>query len=284
MNITNESGLPESIVKLVSFDGYEQHGPGVVSVTTLTRPPQINYLEAKHAAELTEDAADRIWATYGTLMHTALQHAAPEHCLVEERMTIGPYAGNWSVTGQPDLYDPTTKILTDFKFVSVWAMMDGIKPEWEFQLNAYAELLRCHGHEVDSLQIVTLYRDWSKTRAFEHGYPQQQAAVHHVSMWPRYFVEQELERLTQEYADAMQGKVRDCTPEERWHKEDKWAAVKRGNKKAARLLDSEDAARQWGLDNIGFGAFTIEHRPGADPRCENYCAVSAVCPQFGAKP
>lgn len=277
MKVTNESGLPESIVKLVSFDEYPDHGEKVVSVTSLTRPPQMTYLEAKHGDELVEDAADRIWATYGTLMHLALQQAAPEDAIVEQRLTIGPYEGDWVVTGQPDLYHD--RMVTDFKFVSVWAMMDGVKPEWEFQLNAYAELLRASGYPVDGIQIVTLYRDWSKTKALEHGYPKTQAEVHHVSLWPQEFTQQEIARLVQEHVHALSGVYRECSPEERWHKDDKWAVTKPGNKKALRLLDTQEAARDYAVMQ-GLPPSSVSLRPGADPRCENYCAVSAFCSQF----
>jgi len=85
-----------------------------------------------------------------------------------------------------------------------------------------------------------------------------------------------------------------CSDEERWSKPDKWAVMKEGRKSALRLLDSRLDAQRWCVTNdhvhlwekgknIPFKkGISIVHRPGEDTRCEHYCAVSSVCPQYAS--
>lgn len=272
--ITNNSNLPDSVVRLVS-GGQRTFGPREVSVTQLIRPPQMIWLEQQHAGELVEDAADRIWATYGTLMHLALERAGYTNALVEEQLTVE--VDGWTVSGTPDLYEENG-VLTDFKFVSVWTVADGIKDDWKTQLNLYAHLLRRHGFGVQKAQIVAMYRDWSKTRALEHGYPKQQAGIFEVELWPDADAHEVLASLVNQYAMATVGHPRPCTDEERWHRPDTWAAHKPSAKRATKLFTSELQAQEF----AGRNGLAVEFRPGVDSRCQNYCRVSKVCPQFAA--
>lgn len=284
MKVTNNSRLPESIVRLVS-GGDRVYAPNEVSVTRLIRPPQMVALESQHDGDLVEDAADRIWASYGTLMHLALEKMGHDDALVEEKLTID--VRGYKVSGTPDLFTGTT--LSDFKFVSVWTTIDGVKMDWETQLNFYAHLLREHGHTVDTLQIVAMYRDWSKTRAREHGYPQQQAAILPVKMWTPEITAAVLDQHVEQYDRAMQGEYAPCTEEERWHRPNEWAVTKKGNKRANRILPTMDAAYKWAKENAPrdpekyLDWFDVQMRPGADARCDNYCSVSAYCNQYRAQ-
>ena len=66
---------------------------------------------------------------------------------------------------------------------------------------------------------------------------------------------------------------RPCTDEERWHQPDKWALMKKGQKKAIKLYEEKPENLTLSKDHF------LEHRPGAYRRCEAYCPVAAVCPQ-----
>lgn len=281
MKITNVTGLPDSLVRLVS--GERVLAPNEVSVTTLIKPAQLAGLERIHYDDLVEDAADRIWATYGSLVHLALEKMGHDNALVEEQLRT--QIGGWEVVGTPDLYQDAT--LTDFKFVSVWTTKDGIKREWATQLNFYAHLLREHGFEVNALQVVTLYRDWSKTRAKEHDYPQQQVARWPVPIWGDHATEYLMVEAVRRYDAAMQGIYPPCTEEERWHRPDEYAVTKKGNKRASRLLPTYEEAAQWATDNTPrprkpMDWYEITKRPGLDARCESYCRVSEYCKQWAA--
>lgn len=275
MRVTNVLGLPDSLVRLVS-NGFREPREREISVTTLIRPPQMVALERQHWGELEEDASDRMWATYGTLIHRAIEGMGHDNALVEERLATE--INGWTVHGTPDLYE-ADGTLTDFKFVSVWSVVGGVKPEWERQLNCYAYLLEQHGFPVTKLQIVALLRDWSKNRAHEDGYPSRQVLKLPVVRWSPGFAERFIaHRLLLADDDP-------CSPEERWEKPTQYAVTKKGNKRASRLLDTRDEAVEWALLNSKDGApwerwFDIIERPGESIRCANYCAVSGFCSQW----
>lgn len=272
MQITNLTKLPEPLVNAVSQKREPRRGQ--ISVTELISPPQMRALMLKHWDDLTEDASDRIWATMGQLMHKLLEEhgrADQEH-LTEH--TLSCEVEGLTVTGTFDLYR-RDGVLTDYKFVSVWTTIDGVKREWEQQLNLYAELLRRHSYAVNRLQIVAIYRDWSKLRAQDSSYPQSQVAVLEVPLWPQEEAAKFLEERVRLHQLAEEGSVIECSAEERWERRTKYALMKRGRKSALKLYDTHEEAQA----AVSQSEHYVEKRPGASTRCESYCAVAAFCQQ-----
>ncbi|HEX8175822.1 MAG TPA: hypothetical protein VF543_11945 [Pyrinomonadaceae bacterium] len=272
MRITNLTSLPEPLVSAVSRK--REPKPGQISVTELISPPQMRALTIKHWAELTEDASDRIWATMGQLMHKLLEEHGRESSSHLIEHTLSSEVEGVTVTGTLDLYH-RDGVLTDYKFVSVWTTIDGVKREWEQQLNLYAELLRRHDYPVNRLQLVAIYRDWSKTRAQDSSYPQSQVCVFEVSLWPADEAAKFLEERVRLHRLAESGEFIECTSEERWERPTKYALMKRGRKSAVRLFDTQEEA----ATAVHQSDHYVEMRPGSSTRCESYCAVSAFCPQ-----
>ncbi|MBD0371893.1 MAG: PD-(D/E)XK nuclease family protein [Pyrinomonadaceae bacterium] len=272
MRITNLTRLPEPLVSAVSQK--REPRPGQISVTELINPPQMRALMLKHWAELTEDASDRIWATMGQLMHKLLEEHAREsdEHLIEH--TLSSEVEGVTVTGTLDLYH-RDGVLTDYKFVSVWTTIDGVKREWEQQLNLYAELLRRHEYPVNRLQIVAIYRDWSKTRAQDASYPQSQVSVFEVPLWSGDEAAKFLEERVRLHRQAESGEFIECTAEERWERSTKYALMKRGRKSAIKLFDKLEEAEAAVTESSHY----VETRPGSSIRCDSYCAVSAFCQQ-----
>jgi len=271
--ITNNAKMPAAIVAAVRNDPYSR-GDADISCTTLIGPPMIRHLREQHADDIEEDAADRIWSLVGQAVHAVVERAAAPCELQEERLFatfeadgVGPKV----VSGQFDLFDG--RVLTDLKVTSVWSVKAGIKAEWEAQLNVLAELLRCYGFEPRELQIVAIARDWRKNEAQRYDdYPARQVVTLPVPLWPRrQAVEYIHARLQAHYARDPEP----CTPDERWDKPDTWAVMRKGRKSAMRVLPSEEEAQRWKEDN---GGDSIVHRPGASPRCEQYCEVAQWCP------
>lgn len=272
MQITNLTKLPEPLVKAVSQKRAPLHAQ--ISVTELINPPQMRALMLKHWSELTEDASERIWATMGQLMHKLLEEHGRESegHLIEH--TLSSEVEGFTVTGTLDLYR-RDGVLTDYKFVSVWTTIDGVKREWEQQLNLYAELLRRHGYAVTRLEIVAIYRDWSKMRAQDSSYPKSQVKVFEVPLWSEDVAAKFLEERVRLHKLAEEGAFIECSAEERWERSTKYALMKRGRKSAIRLFDTHEAATV----AVSQSDHYIETRPGASIRCEAYCSVAAFCQQ-----
>lgn len=274
--ITNMAGLPQPIVDAVTNDPYES-GACDITVTQLIGPPQIRHLRQKHQSEITEDAADRIWALLGQSVHAVIERARGNESLQEMRLYMD--VDGYRITGQMDDFDMMTGVLTDYKLTTVWRVVNGDFAEWTAQLNLYAELARRAGGEPTQLQILAMFRDWSKMAVLRNGngYPKQQATIIPIELWPsEKTIAYTRERLRLHFADP----IPPCTDEDRWNKPDTWAVKKKGNKRALKLHDSLNAAEEM-VEAASTGVdLVIEHRPGEATRCEHYCAVAPFCLQF----
>jgi hypothetical protein len=276
VRITNNSNLPAPLVAAVSHA--RRPLPDRISVTELIGPPQIRRLQLRHWDEIEEDASDRIWATMGTLMHKLLEsHAEIERHISERTLatTVEVDGAGFVLSGTFDLYHEDG-ILFDYKFVSVWTTMDGLKDEWVQQLNCYAELLRREGAEVSRLQIVAIYRDWSKGKANDPSYPSSQVQTFDVPLWSSERTSAFMSERMRLHLAAEDGETIECSPEERWERPTKFALMKRGQKRAVKLFDDNQTA----LSAVQSAGFYVEKRPGVSVRCASYCRVAAFCPQY----
>lgn len=276
MNLTNIHNLPSPLVAALTRDTYFQDGH--ISVTGLIQPPRIRQLTKRYHDKITEDVTDRIWALIGSAVHSILELADTDNVLQEERLSVR--VNGWKITGKADLWEePST--LSDYKITSVWAGMNGVKSEWEQQGNLYALLYRAAGFPVNKVQIVAIYRDWSKNRAKAgNGYPRCQVETLPVKVWPHAKTEGFLDArvsIHQEAENLHDNELPWCTPEERWARPDTYAVMKKGRKRAMRVLDSEDAALEWMANNGGDAGVV---RPGESVRCEGYCSVAPFCNQY----
>ena len=83
------------------------------------------------------------------------------------------------------------------------------------------------------------------------------------------------------------GNINPCSDKDMWKKEDTWAVKKKGQKRAIRVLDSEEEAvkyMEWHNEtDIAYVKKThleIEFRGGEYTRCGNYCSVADFCNQY----
>jgi hypothetical protein len=209
----------------------------------------------------------------GQLMHKLLEEHGRESSGHLTEHTLASEVDGSMVVGTLDLYHDGR--LIDYKFVSVWTTIDSVKREWEQQLNLYAELLRRHGYEVKRLEIVAIYRDWSKMRAQDSSYPKSQVSVFEVPLWSEDEAAHFLSERVRLHRMAEEGDAPECTAEERWERRTKYALMKRGRKSALKLFDTEEEAEAALRSSDQF----VEIRPGSSIRCENYCAVAPFCAQ-----
>lgn len=287
MQLTNVHGLPEPLARAIMRDPYNP-GRANISVTQLISPPRIRQLRLRHRHEIEVDVTDMLWALMGQAVHHVLERGVTleDQEIAEERLFMK--VNGWVVSGQNDLWTPPDE-LDDYKFTSVWSMLLGDKPEWEAQLNCLAALYRDAGFPVNHLYITTIYRDFSKAKAKQGGnYPKVGAQRHPIKVWPHqqvldYMAERvELHRMAQDMPDDQ---LPPCTPQERWAREDTWAVVKKGNKRATKVCSSLSEARQKVIElTRDKGAeYEIQHRPGLSVRCADYCEVAPFCNQWAAE-
>lgn len=286
MTITNVTGLPEAIVRAVTNDPYPtlEQRTWDISVTELISPPQQAALKRKYRDELTEDAADRIWALFGQSIHTILERAEPT-AIVESRLQAE--IGGWKVSGQVDhlsLMKSGGWCISDYKTTSAWSVLNGAKTEWETQLNVLRFLAEANGYPVTRLRIIALLRDWSKGQAKQGGnYPQSPVVTLEIPIWEGViaWIEARVKEHQEARRSAEAGEdMPPCTPEERWERPTVYAVKKPGRKSAVRLYSAiQDAQAHADREKGHF----VETRPGEAVRCAGYCPVAHLCVQRQAE-
>lgn len=288
MNLTNVNNLPEPLVRAVQWSDRDREGCDY-TVTELLRPARMVALEQIHRDEITEDASDRLWLLLGSAGHTVLERSAhkgivEERAIVEVEVQLGsrggfPVVKTFKVGGKLD-YGTSDTTLFDYKFTSVWAAKEGPRDEWVQQLNIYRWLAHRYGVAFDKLQIVAIFRDWSKPKASrEPDYPQSQVKVFDLPLWRDDTTEQFIIDRIRAHESAKVS-LPECSPEEMWEKPAVWAVKKIGGKRALRLFDDYAYAMNY-LHEMGRG-HEVEIRPAERPRCESYCRCAPFCEQWKA--
>ncbi len=291
MILTNHQNLPEPLVRAITWSDRDREGCDY-TITELLRPPRIAQLEREHADEITEDASDRIWMLLGSAGHEVLRRSAAQgllfsedwtkererNVIVEERAIVEVIVGGikYKVGGQID-YSESDKCIWDYKFTSVYAAKEGTKPEWDQQLNCYRWMAAQYGIEIHHMQIVCIYRDWSKSKASrEPDYPQSGVRTFGIPKWPEFQAQHFIcDRI--KLHESAKTTLPECTSEETWEKPEVWAVKKKGNKRALKLFDSAKDATDWAASDP---KLIVENRPGERPRCESYCRCAPFCDQW----
>ena len=210
--------------------------------------------------------------------------------VVERRLFWTCPSTGKTISGAIDLVYPD-RVITDYKMMSVYEGIHGLKQEKIQQLNIY-NLLACEGVTSDGhpsdldpprqLQICSLYRDWSKTKANlarlkGDSYPQRQVAVFKLNKWELNETKEFIAGRIRKHMAAEQ-ELPQCSANDRWARPPKFAVRKRGRKSALRVLDSYNDALEW-MEKNEKGE-SVEERPGQSIRCELYCNVSGFCSQW----
>ncbi len=287
MKITNLYALPAPIKEAVVFNdqlrGDLDRRDDLISVTKLVNPVQIHYLIRKYDQELSEDVIDRFWALFGQAVHAILSWNTPsQDTLTEQRLTIPIAETSMFLTGQFDRLHLPTKTLSDWKTTSVWSIAEGVKWEWEAQLNCLKYLCQAHGYNVDKLEIVAILRDWSSSQQLRDAeYPPLPVVTLPVKVWTEdethdYIVS----RMKLHQAALANNQIPPCSERERWMRPTTYAVKKPDGKRALRVFTNREEAQQFTAKTTGPH---LEVRPGASIRCERFCSVAPYCTQYQAE-
>lgn len=276
MKVTNRLHLPAAFVQAVSVERHNK--AGCYSATTLNKGTKEIILQERHWEEFTVDAADNVWAVFGTAVHAILEKYNDGN-FHEEKFDIA--VGNSRVTGVVDSYDMERGIIADWKTASVYKVMKGDFSDWHKQGMTYAWLLKQNGLDVRRCRFIALLKDHSKSKArTDATYPQSPVFVYEFEVTP--------EELTAT-GDRIKAKVQDieaaeqtadddidpCTAEERWADGDKYAVMKNGRKTAVRVFDTQADADAC-AGELGNSHY-VEHRPAVSRKCGDYCLCKDFC-------
>lgn len=277
MNITNELNLPQPFVDAVKSE--YTYTPKRYSVTSLLKGTREAILQHRHDAEVTQDAADMVWLLFGKAVHSILENSEERPGLIKEQKLVLDMGDGYELSGIFDLYDAERQTVVDYKTASVWKHIYSDWGDYKRQLAMYAWMLYMHGMPCIRGELVAFYKDHSKTEAERKAdYPPHPVETIGWDFTPadmqevREIVKENFEAI--KYAETLtDADLPMCTDDERWHKPDRWAVKKPGNKKALRVYDTREAA----LKHAEGTNLEIEYRPGEDKKCKEYCSVWQFC-------
>lgn len=288
MKYTNKHDIPKEIIRAIENDQYTR-GNSDISVTGLLQPPRIRLLERKHHDDIVLDYSDETWKILGQAVHAILERANENYddTITEQRLFAD--IEGWTVSGQTDSLAVHDKVLKDYKVTSVWTVINALKEgksDWEKQLNCYAYLYKHNtGETINQLNIIAIARDWNRrdSRARGGDYPQSNIITLDIPLWSeqeqlQFFKDRVSFHRSSEFKHSMDGELPLCSDEDRWKREDTFRVVKKGRKRAIRVLPSLKEAEEFlGSNEDGL---SIEVSKGESIRCGAYCNVAQFCNQY----
>ena len=282
MIITNKYNLPEAFVKAIQNSRH--NADKCLSATTLLKGTKEIILTDRHFDEITVDAADEVWALFGTAVHTILEHQEDE-AFKEESFSVDVL--DYKVTGKVDRYDMKHETIEDWKTASVWKVIFHDFEDWKRQGLIYTWLLRQSGLNVRHIRFIALLKDHSKSEANKKAdYPQSPVYIYEFDP-----TEEELTNIeayikgkvleVSQNAEKADNDIPECTPEQRWATPTKWAVMKEGRKTAVKVCETEEEAKTF-IDELEKekDKHFIEERKGQDKNCSDYCSCCEFCSYY----
>ena len=296
MKVTNIYDLPQALVDAISTEKHNKDGE--YSATTLLKGTCETLLTKRHWDEILVDASESIWQIFGTAVHSIFE-AQKDNTFKEEFFSVD--VSKSKVTGRVDSYDLENEIIVDWKTASVWKVIKQDFTDWKRQGLIYSWLIKKCGMNVKKCRFIALLKDqtmgeakkrlrsnpnislsiFTPERPIDCEYPPFPIAIYEFDVTAddladiENFIEAKVKEL--EFYDLTPDEnLNPCTPEERWTTPEKWAHMKEGRKSAIKLYDSEEEANKVELKKDEY----IEHRPGENKKCDNYCNCREWCPLF----
>jgi hypothetical protein len=178
-------------------------------------------------------------------------------------------------------------IIDDHKLCSTYAWIyKESRDKWVDQLNVYAWMAEKVGFPpVTELWINAYFRDWSASRLLKGGdYPKHPYMRVQVERKTNEEVERFIKSRLALHRMADNGTPPECDGNDRWATADSYAVKVKSNPKSAvrgSIRDTYEGAERFIKENgHKLKGPYVEVRPGESRKCESYCPVRSVCPQY----
>ena len=284
MKITNKLNLPDMLQRAVEKD--YQYRDKRYSITSLLDPDRVLMLKRRHNDEIEQDVSECIWMLFGTVTHYALETGIEcrEGEYVEEHLEY-TFPSGYTLSG---IIDHVEDYIDDYKTTSVWTVIYGSNNEhWKKQLQMGAYLhYKEHGNWINKGRIIAILKDFNKKDSLlKDNYPKLPVQVINFDLGTPEEVEEWIVKRFKriEYLEKLSDlDLPLCNMEERFNTGNKYAVKKKVWKKAFRVFDSLDEARELliELEQKYPGEYEIEERIGEDKKCKGYCSCCQFCPYY----
>lgn len=181
------------------------------------------------------------------------------------------------------LYDKQEQVLHFMKICSTWhATKPDMRNSWVREANIQAYILEKNGFPVKSITATMIFKNWEMGKiGVQKDYPTSQMQSMQLPIHKIEDTEKLIKVQLRRHLRASNGDVPECLPNERWADADSWIVMRPGAKKPLKRCQSEQEALQWlGANRVKAVDGYIEKEPGKSKRCESYCPVREVCPQW----
>jgi len=282
MKLTNKKNYCSIFEQWLKFDEYDRDS-NTITATEINRPLRSNILEKRYWDKLEIDIDELIASRYGTAIHDSFEKIKLKDCLQEQRLRT--IVNNKVITGKFDILQKEkdeTYTLVDIKSTSCWTWIYGSKKDdYVDQLSIYRFLGEKSGFKINAkAKILYVFTDWKKADSLTNkDYPQKRLLESEITLKEVDDVENEIKHyisLLNAYEKTADNDLPYCTADELWKTDDTFAVIKDGLKKAKRVLNSEQDAKEY---INGDTTLKIEKRLGKVKRCA-YCNVKSVCNQY----
>lgn len=282
MVITNNYNLPQTFYDYVKTHSGRHVPKGVISVTQLLKSPKSIILEDRYidSDEIVMDCSQASYTLFGSLCHKLLEEESlnTENCFREE--TFRTTVDGFEVQGTADSYNLQTQTLLDWKTASVWKVINKDYDAYHQQLCIYAWLMKKSGLPVKHAKLCFYLKDHSLQQAkLSKDYPQ--VGIHCVDFEiteadmfaAELYVRQKI-RDIKNNMDKPDDEIEPCTMEDRFQEPTKFACMKKGNKRAVKVFDSEFECDEMVKAN---NLYYKEERPSVPKKCLDYCPYNCKC-------
>lgn len=313
---TNNAGVPLSLAVYLATDNYDYSSEAkTISVTTLLKP--IKQLVLAHRVpqdlSLTEVMA-LVQSRMGSAIHDAIERSwinNPAKALlalgypqkVIDRIRVNPEPGSlkegdipvyleqrtsktiggWKVSGKFDFVAEGR--LEDFKTTSVFTWMNNSKDDDYIMQGSLYRWLNPEIITQDRMAIQFLFTDWSTAQARANPkYPPQRTMEKTYPLKSPQEIEQFILaklRMVEQYWDAPEEQIPNCTDEELWRSEPVWKYYRNPantTRSTKNFDDKQEAYLRKAQDgNTGL----VVEVPGKAVACK-YCPSFPICKQAQA--
>lgn len=285
--LTNVLNLPQPFVDAATSN-YKPKDKRY-SVTRVLGGTCESILLKRHHDELEGDVADQVWAIFGSAVHKILEESKETDSQLKENWVSAEVGNGYTISGIFDLYDDDTKTVTDYKTCVSWKIIYGEFDDWRKQTLAYCWILRKMGFNAQKGEIVALIKDHNQRKAkFEPDYPKYPVFKVSWEFTDDDFMEIEREindwfAMVEQEEKKPDDELTPCNEKQRWHKDDKYAVMKKGAKRAVKLYDDAQSAELRVAEEnkkAKKNMYYVEFRRGEDSKCEGYCSVAQFCPYY----
>ena len=284
MKITNKLNLPDMLQRAAEKE--YTYRDKRYSITSLLDPDRVLMLKRRHNDEIEQDVSECIWMLFGTVTHYALETGIEcrENEYVEEHLEY-TFPSGYTLSG---IIDHVEDYIDDYKTTSVWTVIYGSNNEhWKKQLQMGAYLhYKEHGNWINKGRIIAILKDFNKRDSLtKDNYPKLPVQVINFDLGTPEEVEEWIVKRFKriEYLEKLSDlDLPLCNMEERFNSGTKYAVKKKVWKKAFRVFDTLDEARELliELEQKYPSEYEIEERIGEDKKCKEYCNCCQFCPYY----